>query len=1157
VRALSILIVLLISPAIPAIASAQGTCQSATDCDGDGVPNDIDPCPALSSDDPLDGPHAPSETVLGFRDAACYAGLLPATPACIPVLVRPVDDMVPNDPLNPGAGSTRIVGFNFVGVYDVAKGGAAAALGPAVPDEVVTEARGAHPVIDGNALFACVGGVQFNPGGQLASGAPVIAYGFRLATSYAHAIADASIILAPPFSDALGLIQSVNFHPGQVLGLQGSNGNWDEASTFSTIPSTVTSPASSTLPQGQLVLRQRICLDALDPGAVLTPFGRPATVGDGTTTAVPAPAPPTEYNETGALRRVSTSSCPPTLGGRLIFPANNVVPPLIVSDNTNALFPRGGWVWQDFFPGVAQPLVLPTAVQAFEAQVGAIFAGGASRPTWLLRQPKPPTAPPFRSIQEIGSSLTAGGAFLLSNSSTTNPWQIVRGVSASALIALEAVNRPFDLVQQVDTHRSIKGLPGTFPRRELVAALRGWSVASQSFDYNLGVWKTEFITAAGMPDDFSISFDPGLVTNLDTDAYPLGTPDKTFVSVHFSADTWHPGGDYWLANAAGTKCSVSRVMPFIGTNTDNPISTDWCDENAPKFADVPELGSYETLVNTCAKDFTPDNPDEHWQRLKTRVPYAGIEGFANSPPPNVAPPSVDVPEFHLPGSDLVSGNPVGKVTDTVARLHSGNDINWTIMPDFTDPAYVDEHGSLPADGHDCFGTSVFTSSYEMPISCTDDAFRACGSDADCTTVAPADCGGDNGCNPWEKYFSAAEDTCDQSCKSHSCGFLDFICTAASCVYHGVVDCAWSYVKATGSSLYADVTSVCQLFGPSCTGDDFVLHRQVITSPQKMEHELEYRLQDGLQHEGECGTFTCEPAQFLPQYNSSNQTQVDQSLNAVGPINSGKQLPDQIWPYTWSPGIFQSAQSVWGNFATADGTSWNGVDTVSVLPDSAKQDFIDPLNGGFRIEFLGDLIADCGHEPLHTEIHPPSAILLHASTVSMRRAKRYSLFGWQRFGESDTTSFDLWPGLPNQAGGTPVVTPGLLPYATQKGVVSLDCEPIPPLAPNRIRCTFPEAAAIRQETSSEACGDNARMRPDCYNAIVGGLYEIGWDNTTPDQCADVGGACASSGDCCAPLRCVGNACVSACGNAGDSCASPGDCCTAAGLTCTRGFCATPS
>lgn len=116
----------------PGVVLALSGCTTPTDCDGDETNNYEDPCPG-SAGSTLPGLD-PLRAVRGFRTLTCYAKFVPATPACIPVAVRPFDDLVPDDSLRPSGSKTRRVGFTYVGVYDVSSGGPAATATQVTPE---------------------------------------------------------------------------------------------------------------------------------------------------------------------------------------------------------------------------------------------------------------------------------------------------------------------------------------------------------------------------------------------------------------------------------------------------------------------------------------------------------------------------------------------------------------------------------------------------------------------------------------------------------------------------------------------------------------------------------------------------------------------------------------------------------------------------------------------------------------------------------------------------------------------------------------------------------------------------------------------------------------------------------------------------------------
>src|SRR5262249_6785050 len=139
-------------------------------------------------------------------------------------------------------------------------------------------------------------------------------------------------------------------------------------------------------------------------------------------------------------------------------------------------------------------------------------------------------------------------------------------------------------------------------------------------------------------------------------------------------------------------------------------------------------------------------------------------------------------------------------------------------------------------------------------------------------------------------------------------------------------------------------------------------------------------------------------------------------------------------------------------------------TVLTSLGVSSQDIVNSqnlgLDRGFRMEFLGDLILDCGHEPQPTEIHPPESIVLHLSRPADAHA-RYSLFGSHRNPLAPLTDIvaDLWPkALAPSAnafldargdffGGGGSIGPIFGPLGTWV------CYPYPFAAPSHLRCTL--------------------------------------------------------------------------------------------------------
>lgn len=176
-----------------------------------------------------------------------------------------------------------------------------------------------------------------------------------------------------------------------------------------------------------------------------------------------------------------------------------------------------------------------------------------------------------------------------------------------------------------------------------------------------------------------------------------------------------------------------------------------------------------------------------------------------------------------------------------------------------------------------------------------------------------------------------------------------------------------------------------------------------------------------------------------------------------------------YPDVFAPGIFANPRSLNGSFGS-----------------SQFRLFDQPAPARVRFEMLGDLIVDCGHNPLRSEIHPPVAALLHASSGDSAM-KRYTLFAWSRNGQGDGAAFDLWPPAPRSAAETSSGTPRMSsPAAYPLGGAT--CTAVPEGAPTHFRCNF---AAGADDGGRIQCAHNERMRSDCATAVAGGVVDVTW------------------------------------------------------------------
>jgi hypothetical protein len=493
--------------------------------------------------------------------------------------------------------------------------------------------------------------------------------------------------------------------------------------------------------------------------------------------------------------------------------------------------------------------------------------------------------------------------------------------------------------------------------------------------------------------------------------------------------------------------------------------------------------------------YDPGDANKHWPVVGQRVPFAGLYGQIQTP---------EATHAHFTNNLVHAG-----VTRT-DRLHEGMDVNWEWNEQFADPASRDVFGQF--DAQYCYGTIAGEESAQLPMSCDNKMFALCGSLAD------------EGCNPAEAYWERWKQDQAAHCSCHPvhCGFLSFLCTAVVCVAKAVSECVVGSIYDTLRLVYDDITSylgaACAIFeGTPCGEGSYVLRRRPApTGDRTMVHEIEYNLAFGAKDLGigyhdDCGPGVgpgeCKFNDYVQGngvYTKGNLTREMQlgltpDMQPTGPA-SGSQgdLRDQVWPFTLAPGIFQSTEGIWGLVTTQTGvvnsSALGNIPKIAILSPASRlfRPTTETTDFGFRLEELGDLIVDCGHNPLKPEIHPPVAQLLHL-------AGRYSLFGWHReprsqIGDSDKPIIaDLWPDLPR-----PTAT--AFPSATvvfDGGVVlgpdtlnnKWNCAPFPSLFPNRIRCIL--SSSGHSALDPDHCAENQRMRPACKTDEAGGIVQVTW------------------------------------------------------------------
>lgn len=164
----------------------------------------------------------------------------------------------------------------------------------------------------------------------------------------------------------------------------------------------------------------------------------------------------------------------------------------------------------------------------------------------------------------------------------------------------------------------------------------------------------------------------------------------------------------------------------------------------------------------------------------------------------------------------------------------------------------------------------------------------------------------------------------------------------------------------------------------------------------------------------------------------------------------------------------------------------------------------------RISFLGQPIADCGHDPYRVEIHPPHVITMDVAAYA--NGLVYSAFGWVNPWIDGHLEFDLWP--PPRPSASSVflfrgadrqldqVASGSWPdfgYVIDNSGPShvqmsptLTCVPAPADFPNHLHCTYVDIAGnTHLYSDDELAHDNPRMLPKFASSRFDVRFWVGW------------------------------------------------------------------
>jgi hypothetical protein len=603
-------------------------------------------------------------------------------------------------------------------------------------------------------------------------------------------------------------------------------------------------------------------------------------------------------------------------------------------------------------------------------------------------------------------------------------------------------------------------------------------------------------------------------------------PTDSVLSEHLTASKWYPGATQWLTNYgnAAEFTQKQRALPArptgtsadptkgVAANPSNTLLTHW----APSTAnDVSR--TYAGRVERCGPDqYGPNDPARHWPVALEKGSFAGLWG--HSPFPDGTPGRTTQPSASFAGD--YAGSKPG------LHLHEGLDINWVFRREYIDPAF---RGPLTGTATTyCWGTyhlgldasDSTNAPIEVVIPCTDGLL------GDCTDGQLKSKGG---CTPLDRLANRAKDACSFDNTKKCSGF--FGCVGS--FLYDLVKCP------VGAGIAASRFGLTGL--PLNTFTDGLVYVEELdfhkrdANRDEDEHigvEAEHRLVAAGKTDGKdlCEGIECSIDTFV-SYNGIifgnapgddiegllETRQAEFGVTSVWGSHNGKTPTlgePRLFPASRFPGFASQRGSIYGATARVaslaggtNGLQWSQrdqvrADAVSLLPDAVRErtlqasSFADPLlrETSFRIELVGDLILDCGHPPIHVEIHPFRAGLLHATPPpedfgTAPRVVRYSLFGWIRpLDQGEFLDFDLWPP-PRPRGATKLSHRFLLPGGAV-GAEGISCEPWPPAAPNRLRCKQSTSQTV--SANGEVCGNNPRMNPSCAVSFGGGLVEVYWE-----------------------------------------------------------------
>ncbi len=262
-----------------------------------------------------------------------------------------------------------------------------------------------------------------------------------------------------------------------------------------------------------------------------------------------------------------------------------------------------------------------------------------------------------------------------------------------------------------------------------------------------------------------------------------------------------------------------------------------------------------------------------------------------------------------------------------------------------------------------------------------------------------------------------------------------------------------------------------------------------------------------------------PSQFCDMYGIDrsmiDSTHQNNPSIPVGNCGSdGYTLAPAHWRQHFGRGIFSPYQAeTMPPFEQSRMAVTKGWRPSQGVPKTVPLGFPDPTAWGglpHRMNFLGQPIADCGHDPFRVEIHPPHVVTLDLAAVN--NGLVYAGFGWVNPWIDGNLEFDLWPP-PRPSASAQFAALGqdtklddvASGFGSDFGYVidnsgpshvltapTLNCVSAPTEFPNHLHCKYTDVAGNKTIYSDDdQAHDNPRMLPKYASSRFDVRFWVGW------------------------------------------------------------------